>query len=463
MPYEYYSLLMFGVAVVILLLGFPVAFSLAGTAILFSLFGVLMGDFDLTFLGAFPERIFGIMGNETLIAIPLFIFMGVTLERSKISEDLLDTMGMLFGKMRGGLGISVCIVGALLAASTGIVGATVVTMGLISLPTMMKYNYSPSLAAGIVTASGTLGQIIPPSIILIILGDVISSAHQQAQLAMGNFSPSSVSVGDLFVGALFPGLVLVSLYIIYIIIVAIFNPEAVPALPPERIAEFTRNELYLRAVRDLVPTFLLILGVLGSILAGLATPTEAASVGCIGGLVLAAFKGQLNLKVLREVMVTTTQVNCMVFIILLGASMFSLVFRGFSGDEVVHTLLMNLPGGVVGAFLVVMLIMFVMGFFLDFFEITFVVVPIVGPVLLMMGLDPIWLGVMIALNLQTSFLTPPFGFALFYLRGVAPDSISTMQIYKGVIPFIGLQLIMLVVLWFWPSLATWLPEVVYGT
>jgi len=454
---------MFGVAVVILLLGFPVAFSLAGTAILFSLFGVLMGDFDLTFLGAFPERIFGIMGNETLIAIPLFIFMGVTLERSKISEDLLDTMGMLFGKMRGGLGISVCIVGALLAASTGIVGATVVTMGLISLPTMMKYNYSPSLAAGIVTASGTLGQIIPPSIILIILGDVISSAHQQAQLAMGNFSPSSVSVGDLFVGALFPGLVLVSLYIIYIIIVAIFNPEAVPALPPERIAEFTRNELYLRAVRDLVPTFLLILGVLGSILAGLATPTEAASVGCIGGLVLAAFKGQLNLKVLREVMVTTTQVNCMVFIILLGASMFSLVFRGFSGDEVVHTLLMNLPGGVVGAFLVVMLIMFVMGFFLDFFEITFVVVPIVGPVLLMMGLDPIWLGVMIALNLQTSFLTPPFGFALFYLRGVAPDSISTMQIYKGVIPFIGLQLIMLVVLWFWPSLATWLPEVVYGT
>ena len=454
---------MFGVAVFILLLGFPVAFSLAGTAILFSLFGVYMEEFDLNFLGAFPERVFGIMGNETLIAIPLFIFMGVTLERSKISEDLLDTMGMLFGKIRGGLGISVCIVGALLAASTGIVGATVVTMGLISLPTMMKYKYKPSLASGIVTASGTLGQIIPPSIILIILGDVISSAHQQAQLAMGNFSPTSVSVGDLFVGAIFPGLVLVSLYILYIVIIAVFDPQAAPALPPERIAEFSRNELYLRAVKVLIPPFLLILGVLGSILAGLATPTEAASVGCLGGLVLTAFKRQLNLKVLREVMVTTTHVNCMVFIILLGASMFSLVFRGFSGDEVVHEMLTNLPGGVVGAFLVVMIIMFIMGFFLDFFEITFVVVPIVGPVLLMMGLDPIWLGVMIALNLQTSFLTPPFGFALFYLRGVAPDTVSTMQIYKGVIPFIGLQLIMLVVLWFWPSLATYLPEVVYGT
>jgi tripartite ATP-independent transporter DctM subunit len=463
MPFELYPVLMFGVAVLVLLMGFPVAFSLAGTAILFAVFGVYMEVFDLTFLGAFPERIFGVMGNQTLIAIPLFIFMGVMLERSKISEELLETMGMLFGKVRGGLGISVCIVGALLAASTGIVGATVVTMGLISLPSMLRFNYSPSLAAGIVTASGTLGQIIPPSIILIILGDVISSAHQQAQLALGNFSPTSVSVGDLFVGALFPGLILVGLYILYIALIALLKPEAAPALPDEVLRSVTGRKLWLKCFKVLIPPLLLIMGVLGSILSGMATPTEAASVGCVGGIVLTGFKKQLNLKILREVMITTTHVNCMVFIILLGASMFSLVFRGFSGDEVVHNLLTNLPGGVVSAFLVVMLIMFIMGFFLDFFEITFVVVPIVGPILLMMGLDPIWLGVMIALNLQTSFLTPPFGFALFYLRGVAPDSVTTMQIYKGVIPFIFLQLVMLIILWFWPSLATWLPGVVYGT
>ncbi len=462
MPFEVYPLLMFGVAVGILLLGYPVAFSLSGTAILFALFGASMDMFDLGFLGALPERIYGVMGNQTLIAIPLFIFMGVMLERSKISEELLDTMGMLFGKMRGGLGISVCIVGALLAASTGIVGATVVTMGLISLPAMLKYNYSPSLAAGIVTASGTLGQIIPPSIILIILGDVISSAHQQAQLAMGNYSPSSVSVGDLFVGAIFPGLILVGLYIVYIGIIAAIKPEAAPAIPPERLKELSIDGVWVQVLRVLVPPLLLIIGVLGSILSGIATPTEAASVGCIGGMVLTALKKQLNMKILREVMITTTHVNCMVFIILLGASLFSLVFRGFEGDEVIHELLTSLPGGVVGAFLVVMLIMFVMGFFLDFFEITFVVVPIVGPILLQMGLDPIWLGVMIALNLQTSFLTPPFGFALFYLRGVAPPEVTTMQIYKGVIPFIFLQMLMLVILWFWPELATWLPGVVYG-
>ncbi len=454
---------MFGVAVFILLMGYPVAFSLSGTAILFALFGVQMDVFDLSFFGAYPERIFGIMRNQTLIAIPLFIFMGVMLERSKISEELLETMGMLFGKIRGGLGISVCIVGALLAASTGIVGATVVTMGLISLPSMLRFNYSNSLASGIVTASGTLGQIIPPSIILIILGDVISSAHQQAQLEMGNFSPTSVSVGDLFVGALLPGLVLVGLYIFYIAIIAFLKPDAAPALPDEVLKSVTGYKLWIKVGKVLIPPLLLIMGVLGSILAGLATPTEAASVGCVGGIVLTAFKGQLNLKILREVMITTTHVNCMVFVILLGASMFSLVFRGFEGDVVVHNMLTSLPGGVASAFLVVMLIMFIMGFFLDFFEITFVVVPIVGPILLMMGLDPIWLGVMIAINLQTSFLTPPFGFALFYLRGVAPDSVSTMDIYKGVVPFIFLQLLMLIILWFWPSLATWLPGVVYGT
>ncbi len=462
MPYEIYPLLMFGFTVGMLLLGYPVAFSLAGTAILFALFGVSMDVFSLSFLGAFPERIFGIMGNQTLIAIPLFIFMGVMLERAKISEDLLDTMGMLFGKIRGGVGISVCIVGALLAASTGIVGATVVTMGLISLPAMLKYQYSPSFAAGIVTASGTLGQIIPPSIILIILGDVISSAHQQAQLAMGNFSPTSVSVGDLFVGAIFPGLVLVSLYIVYIVIIAAFKPEMAPAIPPERRKEMAIDGIWIKVLKVMIPPLVLIVGVLGSILTGIATPTEAASVGCIGGMVLTALKRQFNLKILKQVMVTTTHVNCMVFIILLGASMFSLVFRGFEGDEVIHEILTSLPGGVTGAFLAVMLLMFVMGFFLDFFEITFVVVPIVGPILLQLGLDPIWLGVMIALNLQTSFLTPPFGFALFYLRGVAPPEVSTVQIYKGVIPFIGLQMLMLVVLWFFPQLATWLPGVIYG-
>ncbi|MDJ0622941.1 MAG: TRAP transporter large permease subunit [Desulfocapsaceae bacterium] len=462
MPYEVYPILMFGLAVFILLMGYPVAFSLAGTSILFALFGVFMDVFDLSFLAAFPERIYGIMGNQTLIAIPLFIFMGVMLERAKISEELLETMGLLFGKIRGGLGISVCIVGALLAASTGIVGATVVTMGLISLPTMLRFNYSPSFATGIVTASGTLGQIIPPSIILIILGDVISSAHQQAQLAMGNYSPTSVSVGDLFVGALLPGLVLVGLYIVYIGIIAAFKPQMAPALPKEVRQSVAGRKLILKVIQVLIPPILLITGVLGSILAGLATPTEAASVGCVGGIILTAVKRQLNLKMLREVMITTTHVNCMVFIILLGASMFSLVFRGFEGDEVVHAMLTNLPGGMVSAFFVVMLIMFIMGFFLDFFEITFVVVPIVGPILLMMGFDPIWLGVMIALNLQTSFLTPPFGFALFYLRGVAPESVTTMQIYRGVIPFIILQLVMLVILWYWPELATWLPEVIYG-
>lgn len=462
MPYELYPILMFAFAVAVLLMGYPVAFSLSGTAILFALIGVATDSFDLVFLHAFPERVYGIMGNQTLIAIPLFILMGVILERAKISEDLLETMGIFFGKIRGGLGISVCIVGALLAASTGIVGATVVTMGLISLPTMLRYNYSPSLAAGIVTASGTLGQIIPPSIILIILGDVISSAHQQAQLALGNFSPTSVSVGDLFVGALLPGLVLVGLYIVYIGIIALLKPQVAPALPDEVLATVKGSKLWPKVIKVLIPPFLLIIGVLGSILAGLATPTEAASVGCIGALLLTALKKQLSIKILREVLTTTTYVNCMVFIILLGASMFSLVFRGYEGDEVVHNLLTNLPGGVNSAFFVVMFIMFVMGFFLDFFEITFVVVPIVGPILLMMGLDPIWLGVMIALNLQTSFLTPPFGFALFYLRGVAPDEVSTMQIYRGVIPFIGLQLVMLIILWYWPSLATWLPQVVYG-
>ena len=455
-------LLMFLVTVAVLMMGYPVAFSLSGAAIAFALVGAWTGHFDLVFLSAFPQRIYGIMGNETLIAIPLFIFMGVMLERSRISEELLTTMGLLFGSLKGGLGISICVVGALLAASTGIVGATVVTMGLISLPALLRYRYDPSLATGIITASGTLGQIIPPSIILVILGDVMSSAHQQAQLALGNYSPGSVSVGDLFVGAIFPGLLLVSLYILYIGVLAFLKPHMAPAIPEAERALVSPRELLLRTFKVLVPPILLIVGVLGSILGGVATPTEAASVGCMGALALAGVKKQLRLRVLKEVMQSTTQINCMVFVILLGASMFSLVFRGYEGDELVQDFLTQLPGGLLTAFLLVMAVMFLMGFFLDFFEITFVVVPIVGPILLQMGLDPVWLGVMIAINLQTSFLTPPFGFALFYLRGVAPPSVTTMQIYRGAFPFILIQLLTLLVLWFWPELVTWLPGVVYG-
>ena len=455
-------LIMFLATVAVLMMGYPVAFSLSGAAIAFALIGAWTGHFDLVFLSAFPQRIYGIMGNETLIAIPLFIFMGVMLERSRISEELLTTMGLLFGNLKGGLGISICVVGALLAASTGIVGATVVTMGLISLPALLRYRYDPSLATGIITASGTLGQIIPPSIILVILGDVMSSAHQQAQLALGNYSPGSVSVGDLFVGAIFPGLVLVSLYILYIGVLAFLKPHMAPAIPAAERALVSPRELLLRTFKVLVPPILLIVGVLGSILGGVATPTEAASVGCMGALALAGIKKQLRLPVLKEVMQSTTQINCMVFVILLGASMFSLVFRGYEGDELVQDFLTQLPGGLLTAFLLVMAVMFLMGFFLDFFEITFVVVPIVGPILLQMGLDPVWLGVMIAINLQTSFLTPPFGFALFYLRGVAPPSVTTMQIYRGAFPFILIQLLTLLLLWFWPELVTWLPRVVYG-
>ncbi len=454
-------LLMFLAVCGVLLLGYPVAFSLSGTALAFAWFGSMSGWFDDAFLQALPNRLYGIMTNETLIAVPLFVFMGVMLERSRVAENLLDTMAALFGPLRGGLGISVTIVGMLLAASTGIVGATVVTMGLLSLPTMLRRNYAPSVAAGTICASGTLGQIIPPSIILVILGDVLSAAYQQAQLDMGVFTPETVSVGDLFVGAIIPGLMLVMLYIFYQIGVAFFQPAKVPAIPEdERDANLA--QLMRRVLKVLVPPILLIAAVLGSILGGLATPTEAASVGAVGAMLLAASQRQLNLGTMREVIRGTTKVTSMVFLIFIGASIFSLVFRGFGGDEVVEDLLTNLPGGVVGAVAVVMLIMFLLGFILDFIEITFVVVPIVGPILLAMGLDPVWLGVMIAINLQTSFLTPPFGFSLFYLRGVAPATVRTTDIYRGVAPYILIQLLVLALLGFWPELATWLPHKVYG-
>jgi tripartite ATP-independent transporter DctM subunit len=457
---EFMPLFLFVGAIFILLMGYSVAFALAGTGLLFAGIGILTGHFDAVFLQAVPNRIFGVMYNEVLIAVPLFVFMGVMLEKSKIAEELLDTMAALFGSMRGGLGISVTLVGMLLAASTGIVGATVVTMGLLSLPTMLRRGYDPAVATGTICASGTLGQIIPPSIVLVLLGDVISSAYQQSQIDRGIFSPDTVTVGDLFLGALIPGLLLVMAYIGYMVFVAITRPKAVPAIPAEELSQITN--LWMRALKALLPPVLLIGLVLGSILGGFATPTEAASVGAVGSILLAMMRRAFNLKTLHEVMRSTTQVSSMVFVILIGASIFSLVFRGYGGDEMVSDFLTDLPGGVVGAMAVVMLIVFLLGFFLDFIEITFVVVPIVAPILLSMGLDPIWLGVMLAINLQTSFLTPPFGFALFYLRGVAPDSVSTGQIYKGVVPFIMIQLLVLALIAWQSGLATWLPHAVYG-
>lgn len=455
---EWVAALLFVAVIVILLAGFPVAFTLGGTALLFAGAGVLGGSFNEALLSSLPNRLYGIMTNETLVAVPLFVFMGVTLERARIAEDLLETLAALFGALRGGLGISVMLVGMLLAASTGIVGATVVTMGLLSLPTMLKHGYSPEISSGIICASGTLGQIIPPSIVLVMLGDVMTTAYQQAQLEMGIFAPRTVSVGDLFAGALIPGLLLVCLYVVYILGVAIFKPEAMPAYqaePDDRVS-------CRRILRALLPPLLLIFAVLGSILAGVATPTEAAGVGGMGALLLALSRRALNVDRLQEIMKTTLRISSMVFLILIGASIFSLVFRGYGGDDGVRAILESLPGGVVGAVIVVMLVMFLLGFVLDFIEITFVVVPIVGPVLLAMGVDPVWLGIMIAVNLQTSFLTPPFGFALFYLRGVAPASITTAQIYRGAIPFVAIQVLALLLLAAFPQLVTWLPGKIYG-
>ena len=454
---EFYPLFMFIVAIIILLLGYPVAFSLAGSSILCAIISYILGDFDFSFFGAIPERIQGIMGNETLIAIPLFIFMGFVLEKSKISEELLAAMGNVFSKIKGGLAISVCIVGALLAASTGIVGATVVTMGLISLPVMLKYQYNKKLACGVICASGTLGQIIPPSIVLIILGDVMSSANQQAQLALGNFTPNAVSVGDLFVGSIFPGLLLVILYIVYISTVVTIFPHYAP-----KKSTISQDSSIFTMLKAIVTPLLLIIGVLGSILYGIATPTEAASVGGVGSILLAFLKKRLTKKIIKDVLHSVTKINCMVFTILIGSSFFSLVFRAFGGDDIIANFLNGLPGGKITAIVLVMSIMFVMGFFLDFFEITFVVVPIVGPILLQMGYDPIWLGVLIAVNLQTSFLTPPFGFSLFYLRGVAPPSIKTTDIYVGVMPFILIQILVIIILWCYPGIVTWLPNKVYS-
>ncbi|MEM8659603.1 MAG: TRAP transporter large permease subunit [Pseudomonadota bacterium] len=449
---EFLSLYLFLAVCLLLMLGYPVAFTLAGTSLAFAAVGILAGVFDAGFLSALPARIFGTISNTTLIAVPLFILMGIILEKSKVAEELLSSMSKLFGTLRGGLGISVVVVGMLLAASTGIVGATVVTMGLLSLPSMLKAGYSPSLAAGTICATGTLGQIIPPSIALVLLGDILSNAYQQAQLSLNIFNPKTVSVGDLFVGALVPGLLLVALYTLYLLTYSRLNPEAAP---PAKVEPTSSLEL----LHGLAPPLVLILVVLGSIISGAATPTEAAGIGAIGALILALLRREMTIQRMREVVINTMEITAMVFMILIGAAVFSLVFRGFGGEELIHEFFLGLPGGVVGATLVVMVVIFLLGFILDFIEITFVVVPIVGPILLAMGVDPIWLGIMIALNLQTSFLTPPFGFALFYLRGVASNALKTSAIYRGVVPFIIIQVVAMAAIWYWPSMATWLPSV----
>lgn len=463
---ELLPLAMFACVFGALLLGYPVALTLAGVALLFALGGDAAGMFQASDLGFLPGRLFGTLTNNTLIAVPLFVFMGVVLEKTRIADALLRSLASLFGRLPGGLGYSVLLVGTLLAASTGIVGATVVTLGLLALPAMLKQGYRPSLATGMLSATGTLGQIIPPSIALVLLGDVLSNAYQQAQLSQGVFAPKTVSVGDLFAGALVPGLVLVLLYLAYLVAVSLLRPQWMPGggnqtdsaddalgMDPQ-----PRQGLLL----SLTAPLLLIFAVLGSILSGAATPTEAAGVGAVGALLLAFASRTLSLPVLGEVCRSTLNTTAMVFFILIGASVFALVFRGYGGDELVQSWFEAMPGGRWGALAIVMLIIFLLGFILDFIEITFVVIPIVGPVLLAMGFDPVWLGVLIAVNLQTSFLTPPFGFALFYLRGVTPDTVATANIYRGVVPFIALQLLLLGLLVLWPALATWLPEQLYG-
>ena len=458
---EIFIVLMLVSLLAVLMTGFPVAFTLSGVALFFGIFGSFFDLFDMAFIQALPNRIYGIMTNDLLIAVPLFVFMGVMLERSKIAEELLDTMAHLLGSLKGGLGISVTLVGALLAASTGIVGATVVTMGLLSLPTMLKRGYSPTISTGTICAAGTLGQIIPPSIVLILLGDQISAAYQQAQLAKGNFAPDSISVTDLFMGALIPGLCLVVLYIIWQIIYANIYPDKMPTIPKSERDALEFKELCKRVLKVLIPPLVLIIAVLGSILMGLATPTESAGVGAIGAIILAFSRKQLSFKILKEVATSTAQTTSMVFTILIGAAMFSLVFRGFGGDDIVADFLMNLEGGVVTAIVITMVLMFILGFFLDFIEIIYVVLPIIGPAILMMDINPLWFAIMIAVNLQTSFLTPPFGFALFYLRGVAPKSVLTTDIYKGAVPFVLIQILMLGILAIFPELATWLPSIMY--
>ncbi len=434
---EWLGPLMFVVAFVLIFSGYPVAFSLAGTSLIFALIGVVAGYFEWQLLLALPERIFGIMLNGILLAVPFFVFMGTMLERSRLAEDLLQTIGMLFGRLRGGLALAVIIVGTLLAAATGVVGASVVAMGLISLPVMLRYGYSSELSAGVITAAGTLGQIIPPSIVLVVLGDQLG-----------------VSVGDLFLGALVPGLILAGMYALYVAGVAWLRPRSAPALPAAE-RNLAPGALARRVILVMFPPLLLILLVLGSIFAGVATPTEAGALGAVGAIVLALANGRLTRVALRETAQATTSLTAMVMFLLIGSTAFALVFRGLYGDIWIEDLLTNLPGGVVGMLIVSNLAIFVLGFFLDFFEIAFILLPLLAPAAQQLGIDLVWFGVMVGMNLQTSFLTPPYGFALFYLRGVAPPEVSTTSIYRGAVPFILIQLVGLSLIVVFPGLVTW--------
>lgn len=451
---EYIPLFMFVVLLGCLLLGYPVAVTLGGTGLAFAALGIITNTFTASDLGFIPVRIFGTLTNQTFIAIPLFILMGVLLEKAHVADGLLQGLARLFSKVPGGMALAVIIVGTLMAASTGIVGATVVTIGMIALPSMLRAGYAPSLAAGTICATGTLGQIIPPSIALVLLGDVIANAYQQAQISQGIFNPKAISIGHLFAGALIPGLVLVLFYSIYTIVLAWFKPSLAPPVNQEMLA----TDNWKIVGKRLLAPLLLITAVPGSIIIGIATPTEAAGLGAIGAGVLALLSKQPLLKLLPAITQGALKTTGMVFFILIGVSIFSLVFRSFGGDELIRGFFSSLPGGILMATLIVMAIIFLLGFVLDFIEIIFIIVPIVGPVLLAMGLDPIVLGIMIAINVQTSFLTPPFGFALFYLHGFASDLVSSIQIYKGVIPFVIIQLVVLVILLIVPDLVTWLPE-----
>ena len=453
---EILAIIMFITTLALLIFGFPVAFTLAGSALIFAFIGDFLDIFNFRMLFFFPQRIYGIMINEALVAVPLFIFMGVLLEKTKIASKLLDSIGDLFGSIRGGLGIGVVLVGMLLAASTGIVGATVVTMGMLALPSMLKAGYDEKIATGTICAAGTLGQIIPPSIVLILLAEMLQGANEEAGLLTGDLAPLPVTAIDLFAGALIPGLILVCMFIIYILILAKIRPSDLPVLKSKK----TKSEKIKTAIFEVIPPIFLILSVLGSIFMGIATPTESASVGAAGAAILALFRNELNLKNISGAAITTVKMSSFVFIILIGASMFSLVFRGFEGDDMISNFLTNLPGGEYGALFVVMVTIFLLGFFLDYIEIIFVIIPLVGPGLIANGADPLWLGILISLNLQTSFLTPPFGFSLFFLRGVAPKSVRTINIYRGVIPFIFIQVIAIILVFVFPQIATWLPRLI---
>lgn len=431
---EYLPLILFALVFLLILLGFPVAFTLGGLSVIVGIF-----VFDVDFFYLLSLRVYGTMQNFVLLAVPLFIYMGIMLEKSGIAERLLETMALMFGRFRGGLAISVVVVGAMLAASTGIVGATVVTMGLISLPTMLKRGYGPRLSTGVIASSGTLGQIIPPSVVLVLLGSVLN-----------------VSVGDLFVAAILPGLGLVACYLLYIVIYAKVFPQKAPAMPSEEIASFRAKGFTREVANSFVFPFLLILAVLGSIFAGIASPTEAAGVGAFGAMVLTLVDGKLNLSMVKEVMKETTLLTSMVFMILVGATAFSLVFRGLEGDKLFLDVIETADLSPTAFLLLVMLLVFIAGFFIDFIEIVFIIVPVVAPIMVAMGIDLIWVGILLAINLQTSFLTPPFGFALFYLKGVAPPEVKTIHLYQGVIPFVVIQLLFLLLLFIFPDIVSFL-------